>query len=283
MARNAEHGIRRRVIGARVIKQAAIAAATSLALLTTVLASAQSAKSWADLQNEVRNIESNLNTLADWSEQANSPWQKQLVEAGFDEQLNKLLGLEWEAYRRCMAIQNPTSGNSGDIYKLEQTLQHRNEAMQGLGGIVKIFGGVSGKTLVSAATGEGTDNFKDAVLQMENNDAVGKRLSGVYAKAATALSVVDAGTKLYQLAKAVSVGLDAIDARSAADAAMAECKKPPDPELPDTGTPELKPHGPKPHQPDRPSPPNPDPPPPPQHVPLGKVLMNWASKQGQGG
>lgn len=270
----------------RGLRQWALAAGTCIALLAMQPAPAQTS---SQIQQNTADAVYKLDFLTEMAALAKDPALLQQLKQQIAEELQELQSLNWQAYRRCEAMKHPTQGNSGDIYKWAEQEKHRKEAMQGLSGISKIFGGVPSaeSAMVSAPGDEALGAAKGSAVDIAKDLAEGTRLSAVFNKLGPALAMLEGGTQLYNAWQAVKAGSDVINQRNAADAALTDCKKPPEhPELAQ-GTPYLRPFPPGPPPP----PPN-DPPPsqlpgqkqPPQKpIPLGQFLQQMLGASGHAG
>lgn len=271
------------------MRQWALGAAMCLALLATQPAPAQTP---SQIQQDTADTIYKLDYLADLSMLAKDAALQQWIRQQIAEELQALQSLEWQAYRRCEAMKHPTKANDGDIYKWAEEEKHRNEAIQDLAGINKIFGGVS------AAAGKSATTFADGVAGATKGGAMaiakglaeGTNLGELLNKLGPALDILDAGGQLYDTWQAVKLGSDAIDKRNAADAALTDCRKPPRPEHRELaqGTPYLRPFPPgsPPPPPNTPPPsrqPDPKPPTPQKPIPLGQFLQQALSASGHGG
>jgi hypothetical protein len=268
-----------------------LVAGTCIALLATQPALAQTS---SQIQQNAADAVYKLNFLAEMAALAKDPALRQQLEQQIANALQELQSLNWQAYRRCEAMKHPTQGNSGDIYRWAEEEKHRNDAAKALSGITRIFGGVPSEAsaMVSAPGDEALGAAKGSAIDVAAGLAEGTRLSSLFNKIGPALAVLEGGTQLYNAWQAVKLGSDVIDRRNAADAALTDCKKPPDPERLQLaqGTPYLRPFppGPPPQPPSRdPSPPQPPDPkqPPPKPVPLGEFLQQMLAggASGHGG
>lgn len=268
-----------------------LVAAVCLALLGAPGAHAQTT---SDIQQSAADAMYKLDYLSKMAKLADDPALRQFLEQQIAQLLQELQSLKWQAYRRCEAMKHPDKGNSGDIYKFAEMEKHRREAIQSLSGINKIFGGVPGSAnaVMSPASGEATGMFKGAALDAAQGLAGSGDLAAFFRNLGPALAVLDGASKLYDTWQAVKVGLDALNQREAADAALTDCKKPDTPEQLKLGTPELRPFPPQPTPPKdppesrapdpTPAPPTP-PPPPDKPMPLGDFLRQALGAGGHGG
>lgn len=265
-----------------------LAAGTCIALLAMQPALAQTS---SQIQQNTADTVYKLDFLTEMAALARDPALQRQLEQQIADLLQELQSLKWQAYRRCEAMKHPTQGNSGDIYRWAEEEKHRNEAAQALSGITKIFGGVPSEAsaMVSAPGDEAIGAAKGSAVDIAKGLAEGTRLSAVFDKLGPALSALEGGTQLYNAWQAVKLGSDMIDQRNAADAALTNCKKPPNPEHLQLaeGTPYLRPFPPGPPPPPPPPenpPPPPDPKQPPQKpIPLGQFLQQVLSAGGHAG
>ena len=269
------------------LRKWALGAGICLALLAVQPARTQTA---SQMQQRTADTVYKLSYLADMAKLAQDQALQQWIKQQIAEELQELQSLEWQSYHRCEAMKNPTKGNDGDIYKWAEEEKHRNEAMQNLSDISKIFGGVpSGAgAIMSATTGEAHGAAKDKMIDIAKDLAEGSSLSGLFNKLGPALAALDGGAQLYDTWQAVKLGSDAIDQRNAADAALTDCKKPPEQQSLAQGTPYLRPFPPgsppqPPNNPPPPQQPNPKPPTPQKPIPLGQFLQQALSASGHGG
>jgi hypothetical protein len=265
-----------------------LAAATCVALLAMQPAHAQTP---SQIQQNTADTVYKLEFLTEMAALSRDPALQQQLEQQIANLLQALQSLKWQAYRRCEAMKHPTQGNSGDIYKWAEEEKHRNEAAKALSGITRIFGGVPSEAsaTVSAPGDEALGAAKGSAIDIAAGLAEGTRLSSIFNKIGPSLAMLEGGTQLYNAWQAVQAGSDAIDQRNAADAALTDCKKPPNPEHLQLaqGTPYLRPFppGPPPPPPGNPPPPQPpDPEQPPQKpIPLGQFLQQTLGASGHGG
>lgn len=265
----------------------ALAASACLALLAAQPALTQTP---SQIQQRTADTVYKLDYLANLAKLAQDQALQQWIKQQIAEELQELQSLEWQSYRRCEAMKNPTKGNDGDIYKWAEEEKHRNEAMKNLSGIAKIFGGVPSEAgaIMSATTGEAHGGAKEKMIDIAKDLSEGSSLSDLFNKLGPALAALDGGAQLYDTWQAVKLGSDAIDQRNAADAALTDCKKPPEHQELTQGTPYLRPFPPgSPPQPPNNSPPpqqpNPKPPTPHKPIPLGQFLQQALSARGHGG
>ena len=268
-----------------------LAAGTCIALLAMQPALAQTS---SQIQQNTSDAVYKLNFLTEMAALSKDPALQQQLEQQIANLLQELQSLKWQAYRRCEAMKHPTQGNSGDIYRWAEEEKHRNEAAKALSGITKIFGGVPSEAsaIVSAPGDEALGAAKGSAIDIAAGLAEGTRLSSIFNKIGPALAMLEGGTQLYNAWQAVQLGSDVIDQRNAADAALTDCKKPPNPERLQLaqGTPYLRPFppGPPPQPPQPPSrnPPAPQPSnpqqPPQKPMPLGQFLQQMLAS-GHGG
>ncbi|HEX5953037.1 MAG TPA: hypothetical protein VFY94_07670 [Rhodanobacteraceae bacterium] len=275
-----------RVDGCGGRRKWALVAGMCIALLATQPAPAQTS---SQIQQGTADAIYKLNFLTEMAALARDPALQQQLRQQIAEALQELQSLNWQAYRHCEAMRHPTQGNSGDIYKWAEEEKHRNEAMQGLSGISRIFGGVPSQAgaALSAPSDEAVGTAKGIVIDSAEKLAQGTNLSGLVNKLGPALAMLEGGTQLYNAWQAVKAGSDVIDQRNAADAALTDCRKPLNPEQLDQGTPYLRPFppGPLPVPPKNPPPrQSPNPKQPPQKpIPLGQFLQQMLGASGHGG
>ncbi len=246
----------------------------------------------SQIQQDTADTVYKLEFLTEMAALAKDPALQRQLEQRIADLLQELQSLNWQAYRRCEAMKHPTQGNSGDIYKWAEEEKHRNEAAKALSGITSIFGGVPSEAsaTVSAPGDEALGAAKGSAIDIAADLAEGTRLSSIFNKIGPSLAVLEGGTQLYNAWQAVKLGSDVIDQRNAADAALIDCKKPPNPERLQLaqGTPYLRPFPPGP-PPQPPQPPSENPPPQQPHgpkqspqkpVPLGQFLQQMLGGAG---
>jgi hypothetical protein len=283
---HSEHTPHARVDGCGGLRKWALVAGTCIALLAMQPAPAQTS---SQIQQSTADAIYKLNFLTEMAALARDPALQQQLRQQIAEELQELQSLNWQAYRHCEAMQHPTQGNSGDIYKWAEEEKHRNEAAKSLSGISRIFGGVPSaeSAMVSAPGDEALGAAKGSAVDIAKDLAEGTRLSAVFNKLGPALAMLEGGTQLYNAWQAVKAGSDVIDQRNAADAALTDCRKPLNPEQLDQGTPYLRPFppGPLPVPPKNPPPrQSPNPKQPPQKpIPLGQFLQQMLGANGHGG
>lgn len=293
MARHAEVH-RARTATRRRVRKWKLAAGVCVALLATHGVQAQTGN---QAQQSTADIGYKLDYLTQMARLAQDPALQQFLKQQIEQLLQELQTMKWQAYRRCEAMKNPTKGNSGDIYKFAEMEKHRREAIQNLSGISKVLGGAPGsaREVLSPQSGEVTGALKGKALEVAEKLAAGTDYAGVFRNLGPALAALDGGAQLYKTWQAVKVGLEAINQREAADAALTECKKPKTPERLSHGTPELRPFPPLPPPPapddppqsrapdPTPAPAPPEPPEPDKPMPLGEFLRQAFGANGHAG
>lgn len=274
-------------VGTGSLRKWMLAAGTCVALLAMQPVPAQTS---SQIQQNTADTVYKLDYLTEMAKLAQDPALQEWLKQQIANQLQALQSLKWQAYRRCETMKHPTRGNSGDIYKWAEEEKHRNDAAKALSGITRIFGGVPSEAsaIVSAPGDEALGAAKGSAIDIAAGLAEGTRLSAVFNKLGPALATLEGGAQLYNAWQAVKLGSDVIDQRDAADAALTDCKKPPNPEHLQLaqGTPYLRPFPPGSSPPDKPAPP-------PQSgskrstpakpIPLGQFLQQVLSASRHGG